>query len=507
MSPVVSGRAETVPDHTEIRRAEWLAIAVIVLAAAVLRLAGLQWMEFKGDEAVALQLAGKMLDGGGLARTGLMSSVGIPNPPVFLYWIAAVMAVSRDPVVVTALAVAFPAIGAVFVTWWILRHRAGIWLRLGAAGLMAVSPWAVLYSRKIWAQDTMPLLGALLLGALFSVAERSRTRAVVFVPVLIALLWQIHFSATGLALVAGIVLAWRAKHLHWAALAAGIALAIATLAPYLSHLYETNFADLDRVAGRPSPESDPSARVGLAEVADAAIRHTTAISAGTDLGYALGRRSQAELSARSGGTALAFLASASGALGNVCLAFGLVVFLVRGWRGGAHAPHQRVASIWMLVFAVYLWIGDVRQIYPHYFVALYPVPFLLLAAPAAELAQRGERWGRFAAAGVLAILAAGQLASLGIFSAYIRDRGGTAGDYGVAYRYKVELIDWAIREDRALTGRRGREYSYLLQTRRAGDGGARGRFAVLDHLRRGPAVPSQCTSTEAFGPLSACVLD
>jgi len=34
-----------------------------------------------------------------------------------------------------------------------------------------------------------------------------------------------------------------------------------------------------------------------------------------------------------------------------------------------------------------------------------------------------------------------------------------------------------------------------------------GRFAVVDHLRHGPGVPAGCVRTEAFGPLSACVLD
>jgi len=287
-------------ERAGVGRSEWLAVAAIALVAGALRLAFLAWMEFKGDEAVALELAAAMLDGDGVARVGLMSSVGIPNPPVFIWWIAGAMQLSRDPVVVTALAVALPATAAVPLTWWIVRDRAAPWLGIGAAATMACAPWAVLYGRKIWAQDTLPLLCVCLLGALFAVAERDRTRAVLWVPVLVALLWQIHFSATGLALVAGVVLAWRARRRHGPALAAGTLVALLTLAPYLDHLRDTGFADLARMAGDPAASDASDERVGIAEVVGAAARHTASISAGTDLTYALGRRSAADFAERTG---------------------------------------------------------------------------------------------------------------------------------------------------------------------------------------------------------------
>ena len=62
---------------------ELLLLVVILGLAAWLRFGGLDLVEFKLDEAVAVDLARRLLDGE-LPTVGLTSSVGARNPPLFV---------------------------------------------------------------------------------------------------------------------------------------------------------------------------------------------------------------------------------------------------------------------------------------------------------------------------------------------------------------------------------------------------------------------------------------
>lgn len=57
----------------------------LLLVGAWLRFSNLDLLEFKGDEAMALHLASKPIHGAGVPLAGLMSSVKVTNPPLFIY--------------------------------------------------------------------------------------------------------------------------------------------------------------------------------------------------------------------------------------------------------------------------------------------------------------------------------------------------------------------------------------------------------------------------------------
>src|SRR5437016_13335218 len=66
-------------------KAEWLILAAIVAIGAWLRFQHPELLEFKGDEAFAANRALEFVRGGKLPTSGLMSSVGVPNPPLFCW--------------------------------------------------------------------------------------------------------------------------------------------------------------------------------------------------------------------------------------------------------------------------------------------------------------------------------------------------------------------------------------------------------------------------------------
>ena len=144
-------------------------LAVLALAA-FLRLHALDLVEFKVDEATAVDYARRLLDGV-WPTVGLTSSVGALNPPLFIYLTAIPLAVRDDPLAATAF-VGVLAVVAAGLTYAVLRPRFGSLTALAATALFATAPWAVVYGRKIWAQDLLPLVCVSLLWCLLVVLEK-----------------------------------------------------------------------------------------------------------------------------------------------------------------------------------------------------------------------------------------------------------------------------------------------------------------------------------------------
>jgi 4-amino-4-deoxy-L-arabinose transferase-like glycosyltransferase len=154
-----------------------LILLLIIAAAAVARLLWLDLMEFKADEAEACRLAlhalGHSETGVGkyFPTSGTVSSLGFSFPPLFIYVLALPLAFGRNPVA----AAGFIAITNVVAVW--LSYVAGklyFSARVGriSAALFALSPWAIVYSRKIWAPNLLPICSCLCLIALHAFSSR-----------------------------------------------------------------------------------------------------------------------------------------------------------------------------------------------------------------------------------------------------------------------------------------------------------------------------------------------
>jgi hypothetical protein len=172
-------------------------------------------MEFKDDEALAVR-SGRDILHGDIRMTGLTSSVGAANPPLFVYLTALPLAFWNDPRSPTAF-IGLLAVAAVAATYFVLRPRFSGLAALTAAALLATAPWAVLYGRKTWAQDALPVVTVVLLWSLFVQLERQRSRSVLLVPLLLSFTVELNFSALALAVPVVAVLLYRRRHVHWRA--------------------------------------------------------------------------------------------------------------------------------------------------------------------------------------------------------------------------------------------------------------------------------------------------
>jgi hypothetical protein len=124
----------------------------------VLRLIWAEDMEWKADEIWMFEQARSIVLGNSpWPAVGMLNSAGFVNPGMSL-WAFVPMAGSPDPLVMVrwVMALNIGAIGAfvAFILRWIPQAQQWTWL--WGMAIASVNPMAILFSRKIWAQNILP---------------------------------------------------------------------------------------------------------------------------------------------------------------------------------------------------------------------------------------------------------------------------------------------------------------------------------------------------------------
>ncbi len=357
---------------TERTRHAILPIAILILAA-VLRLWNLDATEFKYDEARVANLAAEFVDTGVPPLRGMGSSAGVDNPPLAVYLIALPVLLTRDPLLVTAFVVLVNLVG-VWGAYALGRRYWGTGVGVVASALLAASPWAVFYSRKVWAQDLLPpfviLLFALLLG--WSIGDRRWLLSGAIVA--LAGLTQIHFATLALLPVLGIAcvltLLLRPTHRRlawwgWPFLV-GLGGSVLLYAPYLA---------FDALHGWGNVRALVQALSGPTTVDWNAVRYALLNVGGREIHALAGPERFRE-----------FLDTivnlrywpdrAEEALVLVCAAY----LVVRTWRH-RHDWRQVLRDSTLLLWLIgptAVLLRSRTPVFPHYLIPLYPAPYLVL---------------------------------------------------------------------------------------------------------------------------------
>jgi 4-amino-4-deoxy-L-arabinose transferase-like glycosyltransferase len=232
-------------------KVEWLILAAIVVVGAWLRFQHLDLLEFKGDEAFAANRALEFVRGGKLPTSGLMSSMLVPNPPLFCWLLIPMFFITSNIAAVCGM-IAGLGLAAVVATWWIGRKYYGPWTGLIAAALFATAPWAVIYSRKIWAQDFVPVFATATMWAAHALVLGKKPKAVFWLLCLPLCVIQIHYSGFALSATAvAIFLVLRPK-IDWRLAVAGIAVAAAVAIPYVVEQQQKGWVEWKRMSDESS---------------------------------------------------------------------------------------------------------------------------------------------------------------------------------------------------------------------------------------------------------------
>ena len=134
-------------------------IFIIIVFGLFMRLIWTDDMEWKGDEKQMYDMAHEAADKFVLPATGMGSGGGIVNPGMSVGVFAIIAAFTNDPLAMDKTVQIINVISILcfllFVFLKIDPKEKEIWL--AGIALAAVSPLAVLFSRKIWAQDLLPI--------------------------------------------------------------------------------------------------------------------------------------------------------------------------------------------------------------------------------------------------------------------------------------------------------------------------------------------------------------
>jgi hypothetical protein len=217
----------------------------IVALAAILRLVSLDLVEFRPEQIAQLSAADCVTR----LRLPLLGFrlVDAPDAPSLLtYIIALPLSIRRDPRLAAALVATLHVI-AVGWSYGLTRRHYGTRVAIVAASLFAVTPWAVVFSRRISTDALVPLLNVWLLGGLLSALADRRPQAWLAVGVALALL---AYSSPAfyplIVVVVALAIVYRQRiPRDW--FIAGALLAAVVVSPYIMHQAARGFPDLARV--------------------------------------------------------------------------------------------------------------------------------------------------------------------------------------------------------------------------------------------------------------------
>jgi len=337
------------------------AVLGIVALGLLLRMGWPTLAEFKRDEATVVRRALAIAYEGDLPATGVDTSRDMANLPLTLYLLALPLRLWRDPLA----AVLFTGLVnglAVWACYGLGRAYFGRSVGLLAAFLFAVSPWAVVYGRKIWSQN-LPLVTLGFFAALLAAVARAKPWALVGAFVGLAALVGLHLGGLAfIPILAIAVLLYRKQVTRWPFLV-GLALFLLALSPYVVHdaLHGwSNLRDLNRYAG------------GAGRLTADALR------------YAFFLTGSAGIHGLAGGLYPEYLAGLPNLWGlNYCLMGLLALALLYALMQVVRGPQERRRPLLLLLlwFAVPVALQSrpTAPAQPFYFILLYPVQFLLIA--------------------------------------------------------------------------------------------------------------------------------
>ena len=218
----------------------------IILLALLLRVRYLEYIEFRYDEAAVLMRAARVyLDPGHIPLHGMRSSLGNYGPHGQVYMMLPVVKYTFNPVAAAGYMLLFD-VAAVFMLYILCAvlytKRVGYFASL----FYAVSPWTVLFGRKIWVNNFMPSLVLCLMISLVALVVYRRSYHILPALVSLGILSTMHFTALVYWGVFIIIYFVFKPPVNYKFLAAGLVFCFLASSPYLYYevthdLYNTRF--------------------------------------------------------------------------------------------------------------------------------------------------------------------------------------------------------------------------------------------------------------------------
>lgn len=171
-----------------------IALFIIILIAIFLRLANIEYMEFKNDEAKNSFLTVNLIKNKVLPLMGDTASTGVHHPAMFIYLLTIPFMLSYNPVI-AAIYIVLLNILAVYICYLFCSEFFNKTVALLATAFFAINPWAIFYSRKIWAEDVLPLFVLACFYFLYKVIFKQHQKYIIYSFITLAIFTQLHASS------------------------------------------------------------------------------------------------------------------------------------------------------------------------------------------------------------------------------------------------------------------------------------------------------------------------
>jgi 4-amino-4-deoxy-L-arabinose transferase-like glycosyltransferase len=436
------------PDHAPrftslaSRRAlEIVAVTLVLLLAAYLRLNHLEWTEFKQDEAHLSQIAYDMARTGVIPLRSIGASTGVVNLPLAAWLLAIPYAVSGSPIVATAFLAGLNVLAvalcyAMARSWFKSWSSAYVLGALAAALLFAVAPWAIVYSRKLWANDFLPLFVAGWAWTGWLAWVRKKPWWLIAHAALLGACIQLHYSALMLAPVSAVWFMAFIKRVSWRAVLIAAAVLALLFAPFL-------LADAGR--GWPNMTRFMALFQQPATSDTAAISNAWLLSTGLEIHSLAGPQEFENFR-----VLVPWADGVSWLVGLLVIA-GLIIAVIDVLRAIPRRQwHDRSAVAFLL--ATWLLIPIIGQLshrtplYVHYFLPVLPAPFVvagyLVARVALTPAHSLRGRGSAVLAALIALIALAQAYQTIMLQQFVASRP-TPGAMGIPIGYYERLVNLA----------------------------------------------------------------
>ncbi len=380
------------------RLPERVALAGALALAALLRLGWPGLTEFKPDEAHLYALALDLAEFKAFPLRGISSSVGLPNSPMSVYLYALPLFIWKSPLAATLFVGALNT-ASVALAYAMTRRYWGPRAALVSVLLYAAAPWAVIYSRKIWAQNLLPLfvVGYIFSGLLAFIESRWKWLTVHLI--LLAILIQIHFSGIALAPITAVLLIVFRKRLDRRSLMAGTVGALITAVPFVFFVMRQGIrmSGGDLTTGLLVFPLFVIAVILGTHITPDALQMSALVIQGIQIHSLAGSEAyRAFLASVPNFTPLLWAGGGLVALSAVYVVNAWVTVRRAGQRLSLMNKAEMIVVLW-LILPILFFTPHTFPVFPHYFILLFPAPYLLSGIGLnAVLARWRTRWQRIA---------------------------------------------------------------------------------------------------------------
>ncbi len=180
-----------------LRKIPWVTIAVgaILVLAAYLRLWRIsEYMTFLGDEGRDVLVVKRMIVDHKFTLLGPTASVGgFFLGPIYYYFMLPFLWLWKLDPSGPAVMVALFGIATVYLVYRIGKDFFHPWVGIVAAGLYAVSPVVIAFSRSSWNPNVVQFFSALLIFSLWKARQRTRIRYLLLIGIALGIGLQLHY--------------------------------------------------------------------------------------------------------------------------------------------------------------------------------------------------------------------------------------------------------------------------------------------------------------------------